>query len=112
MSDSKAPSQSPPPFPPLRSSYSDDPDMAELIAYFVEEVPKRLEALRALCESGDREGVQRLAHQLKGACAGYGFEEVGLVAESLEAPLKKDATLDDVRDEIQELAELLERVQA
>lgn len=112
MPDSKAPSHSVPSAPPLRSSFSDDPDMTELIAYFVEEVPQRIQALRALCESGDREGVQRLAHQLKGACAGYGFEAVGRAAESVEAPLKREATLDDVRNEINELTELLERVQA
>jgi len=84
--------------------------MAELITYFVEEMPQRLESLRALCESGDREGVKRLAHQLKGACAGYGFEEVGRAAASVEAPLKREATLDDVQTQINELTELLRRV--
>ena len=95
---------------PVRSSFADDPDMAELVEYFVDEVPQRLESLMALCESGDREGVQRLAHQLKGACAGYGFEEVGLAAASVEAPLKGEASLDDVRSEIDELTDLLRRV--
>lgn len=98
--------------PPLRSSFADDPDMAELVEYFVGEVPQRLESLQALCESGDREGVQRLAHQLKGACAGYGFEEVGIAAASVEGPLKGEAGLDDVRDQIDELTELLRRVMA
>ncbi len=97
---------------PLRSRFSDDPEMAELVAYFVEEIPQRIEALRAYCESGDREGVQRLAHQLKGASAGYGFDELGQAAASLEAPLKEEATLDDVKSQIDELNDLLRRVQA
>ncbi len=112
MPDSKLPSFALPTASPLRSSFADDPDMAELVAYFVDEVPQRLAALRALCESGDREGVQRLAHQLKGACAGYGFESVGQAAASVEAPLKREASLDDVRDRIDELTRLLERVRA
>lgn len=95
---------------PVRSSFAEDPDMAELIEYFVDEVPQRLESLQALCESGDREGVQRLAHQLKGACAGYGFEEVGLAAAQVEGPLKGEASLDDVRQQIDELTDLLRRV--
>ncbi len=117
MSESQFPSDSPTApgapgngFPPVRSSFADDPDMAELIEYFVDEVPQRLESLLALCESGDREGVQRLAHQLKGACAGYGFEEIGLAASHVEAPLKGEASLDDVQEQIDELAELLRRV--
>jgi HPt (histidine-containing phosphotransfer) domain-containing protein len=84
--------------------------MAELVEFFVGEVPNRLQSIRDYCESGDREGVQRIAHQLKGACAGYGFEQVGLAAAKLEEPLKDEATLDDVRDQIDELTELLRRV--
>ncbi len=99
-----------PPATPIRSSFADDPDMAELVEFFVGEVPSRLQSIRDYCESGDREGVQRIAHQLKGACAGYGFEEVGLAAAKLEQPLKGEASLDDVREQIDELTELLRRV--
>ncbi|MCR9216955.1 MAG: Hpt domain-containing protein [Phycisphaerales bacterium] len=95
---------------PVRSSFANDPDMAELIEYFVDEVPQRLESLQAFCESGDREGVQRLAHQLKGASDGYGFEEIGLAAARVERPLKGEASLDDVRQQIDDLTELLRRV--
>jgi HPt (histidine-containing phosphotransfer) domain-containing protein len=84
--------------------------MVELVEFFVEEVPNRLQSLRDLCESGDREGVQRLAHQLKGASAGYGFEQLGLAAAKVEQPLKGEASLDDVQGEIDELTELLRRV--
>jgi len=83
---------------PLRSRFCDDPDMAELVTYFVQEIPQRIEALRDYCESGDREGVQRLAHQLKGSSAGYGFDELGQAAASLS--------------QIEELTDLLRRVQA
>jgi HPt (histidine-containing phosphotransfer) domain-containing protein len=84
--------------------------MAELVEYFVEEVPLRLEALLNCCRGDDREGVQRLAHQLKGASAGYGFESLGEAAAKVEGPLKAEASLDDVRREIDELTELLRRV--
>lgn len=95
---------------PVRSSLSSDPDMVELIEFFVEEIPKRLEAIHRFVESGDRDGLQRISHQLKGACAGYGFAQIGQAAANIEGPLKADATLDDVRREIDELTDLLRRV--
>lgn len=97
---------------PLRSRFCNDPDMAELVTYFVEEIPQRIEALREYCDSGDREGVQRIAHQLKGSSAGFGFDEIGQAAACLETPLKEEASLDDVKAQIDELTDLLRRVQA
>ncbi|MFU8829334.1 MAG: Hpt domain-containing protein, partial [Phycisphaerales bacterium] len=77
--------------------------MAELVEYFVEEVPQRLKALLDYCRAHDRDGVKQLAHQLKGASAGYGFESLGEAAAKVEGPLKAEASLDDVRREIDEL---------
>ena len=58
--------------PPIPSEYSDDAEMVDIVEMFVEDMPRRLEALAAAWECVDVECLRRLAHQLKGAAAGYG----------------------------------------
>jgi histidine phosphotransfer protein HptB len=86
---------------PVRSQFADDPEMADLVEMFVSEMPTRLSALQAAWEMGQVEAVMRLAHQLGGACAGYGFPTLGRAARELERRLK--AVDDHSMDQLQEL---------
>lgn len=70
--------------PPLRSEFADDPDMAEIIAEFVSELPDRARAIESSFREGENETLKRLAHQLAGASAGYGFPDLGRKARELE----------------------------
>ncbi len=70
--------------PPLRSEFADDPDMAEIIAEFVSELPDRARAIESSFREGENETLKRLAHQLAGASAGYGFPDLGKKARELE----------------------------
>ena len=99
---------------PLISSLASDPDMAELVDMFLEELPQRLTTLTSAVDGGDVDTLRRLAHQLKGAAGGYGFETIGSAAGSLEALIK--ASGDNARNElstmstsINELRSLCER---
>lgn len=98
---------------PIRSEFADDPDMAELVLEFVESMPERAASLREAFESSDREGLRRMAHQLKGACGGYGFGPVGEAAGALESGLR---SLDDgeplgtIRSMVDELVSMCDRV--
>ncbi|MBL0921120.1 MAG: Hpt domain-containing protein [Phycisphaerales bacterium] len=96
----------------LRSIYRDDPEMAELIELFVGELPERVRALREFFDAGDLASLQRLAHQLRGASGGYGFEPLGFRAEQLESALKADADAEVVRKRVDELIALCSRVAA
>lgn len=73
---------------PLVSEFAHDPDMCDLIALFVEEMPERVATLESLTRSRDLESLKRLAHQLKGASGGYGFRIVGSAAGTLEDLIK------------------------
>lgn len=73
---------------PLRSEYAGDPDMADLVRLFVEELPKRVEALESAYGSGEAEVMRRLAHQMKGAAGGYGFPSISQAAGKLETAMK------------------------
>jgi len=118
-SDSSSNPSSTPGFPhssgAIRSSLSSDPDMVELIAMFVEELPQRTEGLRELLERRELAQVQRIAHQLKGAAGGYGFADLGHSAALLEgilldvSPAPADEELNRVRERVDELIELCRR---
>lgn len=65
-----------------------DEDDIELIEMFLEELPSRIDTLRSVAEAGDFSHLNRLAHQLKGAAPGFGFDPIGTTAGILEERLK------------------------
>jgi histidine phosphotransfer protein HptB len=86
---------------PIRSQFADDPEMADLVEMFVSEIPARLDALQAAWNAGQVEAVARMAHQLGGASAGYGFPALGQAARELERRLTKME--DQAIDQLEEL---------
>jgi histidine phosphotransfer protein HptB len=73
------------------SQYASDPEMAELIELFVSELPQRIEALNSAWNESRMTEVTRIAHQLRGACSGYGFPSLGKAAGALEDGLRTGA---------------------
>lgn len=80
---------------PIRSRYADDPEMQEIVAYFVAEVPNRLRELRQAWDRGDRSRVRTIAHQMKGAAGGYGFPQIGESAAALETAIVRSESSSD-----------------
>ncbi len=74
---------------PLRSVYSNDPEMRELVDFFVEDLTRRVQAMRAALDCMDVARLRALAHQLSGTASGYGFPPIGDAARNLEAQLPK-----------------------
>lgn len=72
---------------PLLSVFEHDPEIGEIVALFVSEMPERCDELRGAVAAGDLGQAIRIAHQLKGAAGGYGFEALGAVAASSEQSL-------------------------
>lgn len=82
---------------PLLSELVGDPDMQELIDFFVGELPDRIRAIECALQEGDHGVLERLAHQLKGASAGYGFPVIGAAAAEVEMLVKaNDAPLEEI----------------
>ena len=98
---------------PLRSSLSDDPDMRPLVEEFVAEMGERVTSLDRSFRNGQAEDLKRLAHQLKGASAGYGFDRLGQAAGALEESLQRLGALSGdlarVRREFEDLVDLCRR---
>jgi len=91
--------------------------MAELLDLFVAELPDRARCLAEAAERGDAERVGHLAHQLKGAGAGYGFPSISTTAgriehlvRAVEAPGSEIRA--EIRAEIEQLRRLAERAHA
>ncbi|WP_290649142.1 ATP-binding protein [Aquisalimonas sp.] len=97
---------------PLQSSYADDPDMADVVAGFVERLPAQIRAMRSVAADGEFDHLKRLAHQLKGAAGGYGFMPISREAESLEAAAREATQAGDVNDAVNRLASLCDRVRS
>lgn len=101
---------------PLRSEFANDPDMAEIVEMFVDEMPQRTQQLTTLWTNQQMEDLKRFAHQIKGASGGYGFPVVGAAAAKVEASLNAlcegsaNVTLQDLRKQVEELINLCQRV--
>ncbi|MBX3389339.1 MAG: Hpt domain-containing protein [Phycisphaeraceae bacterium] len=72
---------------PLRSRFAGDAEMVELVEEFVQELPRRADALRGLLRASQFDELRRAAHQLKGAAGGYGFPTISDSAAGVERTL-------------------------
>ncbi len=98
---------------PIFSSLKGDPDMDDLVTIFVHEMSETVTTMQSSYEQRDWEQLRNVAHQLKGASGGYGFEEMGQAASTLEKLLKSgDDDLDAIALELSALTDLCLRASA
>jgi len=95
---------------PIRSVYEDDPDMAEIVQEFAAELPGRAAEIEQTLASADYNRLKTLAHQLKGAGGGYGFDRITEVAATLEEAVKSESGPDLIRERAAQLCEVLRAV--
>jgi HPt (histidine-containing phosphotransfer) domain-containing protein len=102
-----------PPFQPIQSQLANDPEMVELIDLFVGELPKRIASLTEAWRTQEFQSLQRLAHQLKGSCAGYGFPAIGKAAATVEDCIRthspESIKLEELAANVKELITLCNR---
>jgi HPt (histidine-containing phosphotransfer) domain-containing protein len=97
---------------PLYSTLANDPDLAEIVEMFVDEMPGRIAHLVSCYAGQDWEGLDRAAHQLKGSAGSYGFHPVTDAAARLEGALRNPAAEDRIASAFRELVELCQCIQA
>ncbi|MDX2148979.1 MAG: Hpt domain-containing protein [Planctomycetota bacterium] len=107
---------SPTPMQPLRSTFLDDPEMAELASIFVAELPDHVRTLESAIAQREWDGLRRASHRLRGAAGGYGFQPISDAAGQLEDKLREltkppetDADLALVAARLRELVALCNR---
>jgi CheY-like chemotaxis protein/HPt (histidine-containing phosphotransfer) domain-containing protein len=74
----------------IYSEYADDADLVELIDEFAAGLEVDVESMREALESGDLDGLRRLAHQMKGAGGSYGYPMLTGAAMRLEGAAKAE----------------------
>lgn len=94
---------------PIVSAFADDPDMLELVEWFVEQIPQRVRQLEESFENGTLEELGTLAHQLKGAGGSYGFPQITESARRLEQQ-SRESDVEEIRRGLDELVDLCNRV--
>lgn len=105
------------PQPRLVSEFAGDPDMQELVDLFVSELPDRVARLHSTWNQTQLDEVKRLAHQLKGASAGYGFPTIGAAAGKLVDALRasdsaNQSSLNALKRDLDNLIDLCNRAAA
>jgi HPt (histidine-containing phosphotransfer) domain-containing protein len=103
--------------PRLVSEFAADPDMQELVGLFISELPDRVALLHSTWNQTQLDEVKRIAHQLKGASAGYGFPSIGAAAGKLEDALRasdsaNQSSLNSLKRDLDNLIELCNRAAA
>ncbi|MBS1259574.1 MAG: Sensor histidine kinase RcsC [Candidatus Scalindua arabica] len=74
----------------IYSEYADDADLVELIDEFAAGLEADVESMRKVLESGDHDGLRRLAHQMKGAGGSYGYPMLTEAAKAIEEAAKAE----------------------
>ena len=96
----------------LYSSIADDPDFAELVEMFVDEMPDRVQRLTSAFENRQWDDLRRAAHQLKGSGGSYGFLPLTEGAARLEHAVRQQEGEEAIAEVLGELVEICRRVRA
>lgn len=94
------------------SAYGSDPDLAELVAMFVDEMPDRVKKLQDAHTTGNSESLRQTVHQLKGAAGSYGFDQLTPLAAALEDSIRDQATEEVIKRSLLALVAACNRVRA
>jgi HPt (histidine-containing phosphotransfer) domain-containing protein len=97
---------------PVHSSFAADPDMVEIVREFALELPGRADRLEGLLAAGALDELRVMAHQLKGAGGGYGFDEITQLAAALEHAIHERRPAQEIDGRTGELCKLLRAVVA
>lgn len=86
-----------------------DPDIADLVPGFLENRRKDVVRAREALTNGDLSSLAMLGHTMKGAGAGYGFDEITVIGAAMETAAKQ-SDRDAVQVSIGRLEQYLDHV--
>ncbi|MCA9246056.1 MAG: Hpt domain-containing protein [Planctomycetales bacterium] len=92
--------------PPIYSAFGVDPDLADLVDLYVEEMPERIASVQQLRDAKNWPDLGRLAHQIKGSAGSYGFDEITPFAYRLEQAAKDSEPPAEIEQAADELVEI------
>lgn len=98
---------------PLRSilEFDDCPELAEIVQMFVDEMPERIKKIVSEFQDREWEKLSQSAHQLKGSAGSYGFQEISPAAGTVEDLIRKHSSEEEIREAVEYLISLCERLE-
>lgn len=96
----------------IYSTLGDDPDLADIVEMFVDEMPERVEVLTGFFIAKNWEELGRMAHQLKGTAGSYGFDDLTPGAAILDEAVRKRHSDSEISSAIDVLVDMCHRVRA
>jgi len=97
--------------PIVSSLVVEEPDMADLVMSFIEQLPQVVNQLCEAFATGDLEVFRSVAHNLKGMGGGFGFPQISDLAGRMEFEYAKNDT-ESIARSLEELKALLQRINA
>ena len=97
------------------AAYSDltnDDDLRDIVALFVEEMEGRIAKIEAEFASSDLYSLGRTVHQLKGAAGSYGFAEITQAAIAVEEKIRDAASDKEIETSVKGLVALCRLIKA
>jgi CheY-like chemotaxis protein len=95
----------------LQSTLASDPRVARVLQKFIARLPERVTQIRRALDQADLDALRQSVHNLKGAGSGYGFRSISEQSADAEDALKNDKSLGEIRRQVEQLIELIERVE-
>ena len=95
----------------IYSHLSGDPDLGDIVAMFVEEMPKRVSIILDHLNKAEMISLRRDAHQLRGAAGSYGFDPISPCASRVENAIRDGESEERIREAVMELVDLCGRLQ-
>ena len=95
---------------PVYSAYGYDPDLADSVVAFANDLSSRVENLRAYIGCDDIQNLRRATQQLRLSAAGHGFDQLVPCMQRLESLIRCAASGDELELAFQEVVETCDRV--
>ena len=73
---------------PIKSLFASDDVIADILPIFVRNLSGYVSRIRSALDLGDVVQAARICHDLKGSAGGYGYPQIGELAQQLEIALK------------------------
>ncbi|MDP9175979.1 MAG: PAS domain S-box protein [Planctomycetota bacterium] len=95
----------------MRSTLAGFPGMAKIIAEFVEGLPEEVRKMNDLLQRNELNALGRVAHQLRGASGGYGFDSITEPATRTEDAIKESKNLQTITENVNLLIRALRQIE-
>ncbi len=94
----------------LHSEFENDPDMAELLEFFVDGLPEFAKRLEESLGRKDIEALCREVHSIKGTGGNFGFMELSRHAFVVEDEIRSESNWAVIQEKVQSLIGMIRRV--